>query len=198
MIQLVAQGVLGSSLSGFKDAPLAEVSKLLIGPIGATLMLAGAAVSMFGFISGDVLNMPRVIFSAARDKVIMPFRLAKVHRKYATPYLSIILYASMGCFFSITGEFKQLAILSSASVLLIYLGVALALIKLRISEKTSDKSGSFRVWGGYTIPVISVLIILWVLSKLSTTEILGILGFTGIISVVYLLMNFLKNRKRRV
>lgn len=194
LIQMVAQGILGTSLSGFKDAPLAEVSKHLIGPLGATLMLAGAAISMFGFISGDVLNMPRVIFSAARDKVIRPHQLALVHKKYATPYWSIILYAATGCFFSITGEFKQLAILSSASVLLIYLGVSLAFIKLRLSEK--ETNGSFRVVGGYTVPVISIITILWILSKMNNNEILGIISFTAIISVIYLILNILKKYRK--
>ncbi|MFY9150904.1 MAG: APC family permease [Prolixibacteraceae bacterium] len=193
LIQLVAQGVLGASLSGFKDAPLAEVAKHVVGPLGITLMLVGAAISMFGFLSGDVLNMPRVIYSAARDRVILPQSLANIHKKYATPYWSIILYAAMGCLFSITGEFKQLAILSSASVLLIYLGVALAMIKLRIGHKA--EAGTFRVWGGYTVPVLSILIILWVLSKLTGNELIGIAGFIGILSVVYLGMFFLRKKK---
>ncbi|MDP2337582.1 MAG: APC family permease [Bacteroidota bacterium] len=192
-IQLVAQGILGGSLSSFKEAPLAEVAKHVMGPFGVTLILVGAAISMFGFLSGDVLNMPRVIYSAARDRVILPYSLSKIHKRYATPYWSIILYATMGCFFSITGEFKQLAILSSASVLLIYLGVALAFIKLRLSKKA--ESGTFRVWGGFTVPVISILIILWVLSKLATNELIGIVSFTAIISAIYVLMKFLKRNK---
>jgi amino acid transporter len=192
-IQLVAQGILGASLSGFKEAPLAEVAKHILGPIGVTLILVGSAISMFGFLSGDILNMPRVIYSAARDKVIRPFSLGKIHKKHATPYLAIILYSAMGCFFAITGEFKQLAILSSASVLLIYLGVALAFIKLRLDKK--DETGSFKVWGGYTVPVVSILIILWVLSKLTTNEIVGIVSFAGILTAIYLIMKFLKVKK---
>ena len=192
-IQLVAQGILGASLSGFKEAPLAEVAKHILGPIGVTLILVGSAISMFGFLSGDILNMPRVIYSAARDKVIRPFSLGKIHKKHATPYLAIILYSAMGCFFAITGEFKQLAILSSASVLLIYLGVALAFIKLRFDKK--DETGSFKVWGGYTVPVVSILIILWVLSKLATNEIVGIVSFAGILTAIYLIMKFLKVKK---
>ncbi|MDP3643684.1 MAG: APC family permease [Bacteroidota bacterium] len=193
LIQLVAQGILGASLSTFKDAPLAEVAKQIIGPFGVTLILAGAAISMFGFLSGDVLNMPRVIYSAARDKVILPLSLANIHKKYATPHYSIILYATMGCLFSITGEFKTLAILSSASVLLIYFGVAMAFIKLRIKGKA--ESGTFRVWGGYTVPVISILIILWVLSKLTTSEIIGIVIFVAILSAIYMVMKLLRKNK---
>jgi amino acid transporter len=191
-IQLVAQGILGVSLSTYKEAPLAEVAKQIWGPLGVSLILAGAAISMFGFISGDVLNMPRVIYSAARDRVIIPLSLAKIHRNYATPYYSIILYAVMGCFFSITGEFKQLAILSSASVLLIYFGVALAFIKLRFTGKA--ETGTFRIWGGYTVPIISIVIILWVLSKLTSNEIIGIVSFIAILSAIYMFMKLLRKK----
>ncbi len=193
LIQLISQGVLGDSLADFKDAPLAEVAKRIMGPAGMTLMIIGAAISMFGYLSGDALNMPRVLFSAARDNVIPIKHLAAVHRKFATPYISIIIFTSLGCFFALVGEFKQLAILSSASILLIYLGVALALIKSRIrKEKTT---GSFRTPGGYLVPVISVLIILWFLSNLSKNEIIGMVSFIAILSLIYVGIRLLEKKK---
>jgi APA family basic amino acid/polyamine antiporter len=193
-IQLISQGVLGSSLAGFKEAPLAEVAKRVMGPAGVTLMITGAAVSMFGYLSGDALNMPRVLFGAARDRVIPVSILAAVHKKYATPYASIILFTSFGCFFAIVGEFKQLAVLSSASILLIYMGVALASIKARF--KKENDSDTFKIPGGYIIPVISVFIIIWFLSNLKKNEIIGIISFIGILSLVYLGLNFAVIRER--
>jgi amino acid transporter len=183
LIQTISQGVLGNSLAGFKEAPLAEVAARIMGPAGMTLMITGAAISMFGYLSGDALNMPRVLFGAARDKVIPLKPLAAVHRKFATPYISIILFTALGCFFSIVGEFKQLAILSSASILLIYMGVALALIRSRIKKEKSE--GGFRAPGGYVVPVLSVFIILWFLSNLTGKETAGIISFIAILSIVY-------------
>jgi APA family basic amino acid/polyamine antiporter len=193
-IQLISQGILGNSLAGFKEAPLAEVAKRVIGPAGVTLMITGAAVSMFGYLSGDALNMPRVLFGAARDKVIPVKILAAVHKKYATPYASIVLFTALGCFFAIVGEFKQLAVLSSASILLIYMGVALASIKARY--KKENGSDTFKIPGGYIIPVISVLIILWFLSNLTKNEIIGIISFIGILSLIYLGLNFAVIRQK--
>ena len=99
LIQLTAQGVLGATLPNFKDAPLAEVGKTMIGPLGATLVVIGACFSMFGNLSGFALNMPRIIFAAARDEVILPKSLAKIHPRYSTPHIAIISYAALACFF---------------------------------------------------------------------------------------------------
>ena len=75
-IQLVCQGVLGESLAEYPEAPLAETAGRVLGPVGATIMLVGASISMFGNLSGEMLNLPRVIYGAARDGVVPPRRLA--------------------------------------------------------------------------------------------------------------------------
>ena len=134
LIQMTVQGILGESITEFRDAPLAEAAKRMIGPAGATIVIIGALFSMFGNISGMVLNMPRVLFAASRDTVIPIAGLSKVHKSFLTPHISIITYACLGFIFSSTGEFKQLVMVSSASYLLIYLGVVLAVIKFRISR----------------------------------------------------------------
>lgn len=194
-IQIISQGVLGESLPDFKTAPLAEVAGRIIGPHGIAIMVVGACVSMFGYLSGDILNMPRVIYAAARDKVI-PLKIAsRIHPTYATPTVSIILFTSLVFIFSVTGNFKQLAILSSASILLIYLGVAMALLKLR--NKTKNHPNSFRVPGGIIIPVFTIPGILWLLSNLSTQEILSICVFISVLSIIYGVIIILKKSENK-
>ena len=191
-IQITAQGVLGETLPNFKDAPLAEVGKAMVGPLGATLVVVGACFSMFGNLSGFALNMPRVIFAAAKDEVIVPKSLAKVHPRYSTPHIAIILYAVLACFFACIGEFRQLAMLASASFLLIYLGVILAVIKYRIVKK--DMEGVYKMPGGYFIPATAALAILWFLSHLPPEELIAMLIFLALLSAVYLMMNFWRRK----
>lgn len=188
LIQVTAQGVLGDALPLFKDAPLAEVGKAMIGPFGATLVVVGACFSMFGNLSGFALNMPRVIFAAARDEVIVPKSLANIHERYKTPHVAIVSYASLACFFACTGEFEQLAILASASFLLIYLGVILAVIKYRIAKQ--EVAGSYRVPGGYLVPILSALAVVWFLSNLPPNELRAMLIFLALLSLLYLAMSF--------
>jgi amino acid transporter len=193
LIQITVQGILGSSITDFRNAPLAEVGKRMFGPIGVTIVLVGASFSMFGNISGMVLNMPRILFAAARDKVLNSEALASVHPKFRTPHISIIVYASLGFIFASVGEFKQLAMLSSASYLVIYLGVILALIWFRI-KKPGEKL-SYKVPGGYIIPVISIFTIVWVLSNLPLKELGAMAVFICILTIVFFVYRFFLKRK---
>lgn len=193
LIQVTAQGVLGDSLPGFREAPLAEVGKTMVGPSGATLVVVGACFSMFGNLSGFALNMPRIIFAAAKDEVIPSKSLARIHTRYSTPHVAVIGYAALACFFACTGEFEQLAMLASASFLLIYLGVILAVIKYRMIG--GDEEGAYKMPGGYSIPVASAAAVLWFLSNLPSKQIRAMLVFLALLSVLYWTLHFTRPKK---
>jgi APA family basic amino acid/polyamine antiporter len=183
-IQLTVYGILGDSIVNFKDAPLAQAASIMLGSAGIIIVIIGASFSMFGNISGMVLNMPRVLYAAARDKVIIPESLAKIHPVFLTPHISIITYAAMGFIFASIGEFKQLAMLSSASYLIIYFGVVMAVIKFRMNN-SAERKGTYNIRGGYSIPVIAALAIIWVLSNLAWVEIRGMMIFIALVTAVY-------------
>ena len=195
-IQLITQGILGETLLSFKEAPLTEVSKRLFGYVGITLITIGIAVSMLGSLSGEILAVPRVLFAGARDGIFPAF-LGKVHPKYFTPYLSIIVYAAMGYLLAVFGAFKQLVILASATTLLIYLGVVLATIKLRY-KKTPGTKKTFTIPGGLVVPISASIIIIWILSNLSKEEMIGISIALLVLSLIYVVMKWYKNKQVRL
>lgn len=189
LVQTVSQGVLGQSLPLFTENPLGEVANQIFGPVGFTLLTVGAAVSMFGSISSKVLSVPRILFAASKDNVIPIKMLSKIHSKYTTPYISIITYTGMCFLFASLGGFKQLAIISSASSLLISLAISIATIKLRRDKNFISDSKAFKIPGGYTVPILSVAVILWFLSNLSENKILGLILFILLLTLVYFLIN---------
>ncbi len=147
---------------------------------------------MFGTLSSEILSMPRLLYAASNDNVIPLKMLSQIHTKYSTPFISIIVYASLGLIFTLAGGFRQLAIISSASALLIYLGVSLSVIKLRTVKNTIPDSKLFRIRGGYTVPILSSLVILWFLSNLAMNELVGIALFIIVLTLIYGLINFKK------
>lgn len=193
LLQTVTQGVLGSQIAAVKDAPLAAIAKKIIGPIGATILLLTAAFSCFTTVSGDVLATPRLLFAGAKDG-LFPKILGKVHPKFATPYWAIAIYGSLIFILSVAGGFKQLAVLASAAILLIYLSVILASIKLR-SKKNETSEKTFRMPGGITIPLIGIAAIIWLLTSLTKWEILSALIFIGAIILIYFAMKQIKKNQ---
>ncbi len=191
-IQLVTQGVLGGTIGAHKDAPLAAVAGIVFGSTGIILILVTTALSMLGALGGEILSMPRILFAGARDGV-MPKVLAKVHPRFFTPYIAVLVYASLGLVFAVFGAFKQLAIIASASSLIIYLGAILATVKLR-TKRAEKAEKTFRLPGGYIIPILAGGVIIWLLSNLSKQELMGIVIFISVFSLIYFITNFLKNR----
>ncbi|MGB5264285.1 MAG: amino acid permease [Lutimonas sp.] len=192
LIQTISQGILGDELPLYKDNTLGEVANRIIGPLGLTLLSIGAAVSMFGNLSSEILSIPRSLYSASRDGIIPIKYLSKIHPKFATPYTAIISYASLGFIFAIGSHFEQLAIISVSGTLIIYLGVSLAVIKLR--SNGIQYKNSFKIPGGLIVPILSSITIIWFLSNLKRTELLIICIFIVALTFIYLLLVQLKKK----
>lgn len=189
-LQLVSQGVLGDSLSANIEAPLAALANNIWGRSGMMLIIAVTALSILGSLSGEILSIPRILFAAAR-KGQMPAALGKVHPRFATPYISILVYAGTGFILAASGSFKQLAIIASISLLLLYLGVALALIKSRLHRQAHEPE-SFRVPGGIAIPLLAAGVIIWLLSHSKKAEVITISIVIAILSIIYFLIVVVK------
>lgn len=185
LIQTVSQGVLGNNLPNFKAAPLAETAQVIFGPFGFTMLFIGAIISMFGFLSGSILNNPRVLYALSRDKVIPLKIVSKIHKSFKTPHIAIIVYVIIGFTLSATGSFEKLAIIASSAMLIIYLGVALSVMKLRKSQKS--KEGEFKIPGGFIVPILSIIIILYFLSNLSMNEMTATGMFIAVLTIIYVI-----------
>lgn len=183
LIQFVAQGVLGSQLAKETGAPLAATATMIAGVVGGTILVITSIVSMFGLLSGDVLTQPRLIFAASRDKLLPDF-LAKVHPRFYTPYWAIAVYAISGTILASSGGFEQLASLASSSILIIYIAVVAAMIRLRY-KKDKDETGGFKVPFGLTVPILAVAIVGWLLSHVTLKEFKSMAVFFVILTVVY-------------
>jgi amino acid transporter len=107
LLQFVAQGVLGPALAT-SPAPLAAVAERAFGAPGRGLLLAGAAVSMFGYVSGMTLAVPRALFAFARDG-LLPRALAAVHPRHRTPHVAIWVQTAVVWLLAASGTFEVLA-----------------------------------------------------------------------------------------
>ena len=184
-LQTVSQGVLGAELANNMDAPLAAVATEVFGEWGAKMLLVGGVISIYATVSGDMLSAPRVVFASARDNNLPKF-LATVHPKYKTPYVSIIFFAAVVCVFALSGTFKPLAVLASGSILIIYGGVSLAVLRLRHRDGEPNP-GQFKLPFGPVIPVLSCLVVGWLLWQLTVEEATALAALIGVSVLVYVI-----------
>jgi amino acid transporter len=169
LIQTVAQGLLGPSMATYSTAPLAEAAGRVLGRGGRLLVLLGAIASMFGYASGDMLGSPRTLFAFARDGVL-PGVVARVHPRFHTPYIAIVIHACIVATLAISSSFTQLAVLANVAALTLYLMCVTASYELQRRDVRADGAIPFAVPGGPIIPILAAAVIVWLLSNATRRE----------------------------
>jgi basic amino acid/polyamine antiporter, APA family len=182
-LQIVSQGALGPALATTTDAPLAAVAERALGAPGRTLILLAAMVSTLGYVSGDMLATPRLLFAFARDG-LLPARFAEVHARFRTPYVAIIAYAAAACALAASGSFRVLAVLSAVGILLVDLACCAAVLALRRRDVRTE-GAPFRVAGGPIVPLLACAVVVWLLTSARAVEFLAAAGVVVIATLLY-------------
>lgn len=182
-MHLLAQGILGAELARFPEAPLAEVAGRVFGSGGRVLMLVAALVSTLGYLSGDLLATPRSIHALAEDG-LLPAWLGRLHPRFRTPHMAVVAYATVTAVFAAAGSFAELAMLNAIGVLVIYLGVVLALFKLRREGVVADRE-PIRLPGGALIPAVALVLVVGLLWVAPRDQQLAGLGFVALCGIMY-------------
>ena len=182
-LQVSAQGILGAALAG-ASTPLADAAGTAFGGWARALLLAGAAISMFGYLGGMTLAVPRLVFALARDGYL-PRALANVHPIHRTPQAAIAVQTVLAAALAISGTFEPLAILANVSALALYLGCAVAAWRLRSTAPAGTAAGARLPLAGVA-PFLAVPVILWLLTGLTRREWIGFGACVAAASAVYL------------
>ncbi|HEX8030985.1 MAG TPA: APC family permease [Vicinamibacterales bacterium] len=156
-LQLVTQGILGAGLAQATASPLADAAGASLGGWARSMLLGGAAVSMFGYLGGMTLAMPRMVYALARDR-FLPSALARIHPRHRSPQAAIAAQAILTLLLALTGTFERLAILANVSALALYFGCAVAAWKLGQPP---------------VVPVLACSVIAWLLTGLTLNEWIG-------------------------
>lgn len=181
-IQIIAQGMLGPALA-HSTVPLADAMGK-ISPALRMLMLAGAAISMLGWLGSDILGTPRVLFAFARDGM-MPRALGRVHSKTRAPHVAILCYASLAILLALTGTFAELAVLSTLMVAVPYIGGCAAAWQLaRRGVALAGPPLNFRGLGVAMVVGIGSMVAL--VAMAARAEIIGLFAGVGIAAAIYL------------
>jgi amino acid transporter len=194
-VQFVAQGILGAALASATPAPLADAAGAAFGPSGSTLLLLGASISIFGYMSGMILAVPRALYAFARDGVL-PARLAAIHPRYGTPHVAIAVQTIVVLLLAARNPFERLAIMSNLAVLVLYALCCAAAWRLRRLGVRSE-GAPFNMPLGNVFPWFGILIIIWLLTSIRLDEWAALLAALGAASVLYVAASRRRGAARR-
>jgi APA family basic amino acid/polyamine antiporter len=159
LIQFVAIG----TLPGIADSktPLADAAGRFMGGFGASFIAVGALVSVLGNLNGGFLVASRIPFAMAEQKEL-PKVLAKTHKKFKTPYVSLLLTAIAVFVFTIQTSFYSALTIATITRLLVYAATCASVPIFRY-RKNAPKA-EFLPAFGIAASVLSMLLIVWLLT----------------------------------
>jgi amino acid transporter len=172
-VQVVAQGVRGPALAG-SATPLADAMSQ-VHPALRTLLLAGAAVSMFGWLGSDLMSSPRMLFALGRDG-LLPRALGRLHPTTRAPYVAILWYALAAVVIALSGTFAELAVLATLGSAAIYMTGCLAVWRLgRGPLSETATAGKVSTWLGAAV-ILGVIGMGLTIALASAAEIGGLIA----------------------
>lgn len=158
------------------DRSLGDVARVVMGSRGASLTAIGALLSIYGYLSGNILTTPRISFALA-ERGDFPAIFAAVHPRFRTPYVSIVLFALVVWLLALFGTFAGNATLSAGSRLFYYAVVCAAVPVLR---KKKSEPAQFRLPAGTLIAVLGVLICAGLLTQIEYNKTLILLAAVAV------------------
>jgi APA family basic amino acid/polyamine antiporter len=149
--------------------PAADTAGLVLGPAGDRFVAAAIAISTFGFLDLGVLAPTRVYYAMAADGAFLP-AMAKLHPRFRTPSLAILLQSSWCIVLALTGTYGDL--LDSvvfADWIFFGLTVAGLFVVRRRVPPASRPPGSYLTPGYPVLPAAFVLVAAGVVLSLVIT-----------------------------
>jgi amino acid transporter len=152
LTQIVAMRTV-PNLAG-SERPLADAARTMLGPIGAGFIALGAMISTSGYLSAQIIGVPRQTFAMA-ERGDFPRFFAGIHPRFRTPYASIIIWGVLVLALAIYGNFIWNAIISAGARLVTYALACASLIRLRQKDPKAD---AFRLPAGRGIALAGILL----------------------------------------
>jgi amino acid transporter len=137
----------------------ADAASRVMGAAGLTFVAITVMLSTFGTLNGSILTSPRVFYAMADEGMLFQ-KFRAVHPRFQTPYLAIMLTATLGVIFVMLRTFEQLADTFVTAILPFY---ALGVASIFVFRRKGDYTPPFRTPLYPLTPVLFVLAALYLL-----------------------------------
>src|SRR6476620_591342 len=132
----------------------ADTMLALFGRTGVVLVSMFVMISSFSSLNGSMLASPRVFFAMADDGLFFE-RIARVHPRYQTPYVAILLAGLLGMALVLSRSFEAL---TDTFVLAIWPFYALGIAAIyRLRRSRPDMVRPYKAIGYPVVPAIFII-----------------------------------------
>lgn len=183
LIQFICVGTLPELASSQK--PLADAASHFLGAAGGAIISAGAIISIIPNLNVILLGGSRIPFAMAEQNEL-PEILAATHKRFHTPYVSILISSAVMFALTVSGTFIYAVTISTLARLVCYAVTCAALPVLRRREDAPP--AAFMAPAGVFVSIAALALAVWLLSNSTRVEArdAGIAAVVGlVVYVVY-------------
>jgi APA family basic amino acid/polyamine antiporter len=185
----VAVAIVGVAAQPFKEfagqeAGLAAILEKVTGSTWpATVLAAGAVISIFSVTLVVIYGQSRILFAMGRDGMI-PSIFHKVNKRTLTPVPATLISATVISLLAGVIPINFLAEMTSIGTLVAFMVVSIGVIVLRRTQPHLPRG--FKVPGYPVTPILSIAGCIWIIKDLRTVTILVFVIWAGVAVVWYL------------
>jgi APA family basic amino acid/polyamine antiporter len=136
------------------DLVARTAAEKIFGLAGGTVISIAVIISAFGALNGSILATARVQFAMARKGMFFE-SLGRVHPKFATPHISLLVQGIWSAVLVLSGSFDTISDYVIFAAWLFYMLGAFGIFILR--RKMPDAPRKFKMWGYPWTPAIFVI-----------------------------------------
>lgn len=128
----------------------ADAAQAMAGQRGAAAISALVMLSALGVSNGVILTGPRTYFAMADEGLAFRW-MGRIHPRFHTPYMTILLQAVWSCVLVTTGTYRALFTRVVYTEWLFFAMMTIGLFRLR---RRPGYTPVYRIWGYPAVPVI--------------------------------------------
>ena len=164
LYSLVVLVVVAANLTEYDEAAMGEAANLFLGPIGGTVIVAGALFSMISASNASIMAGSRVALSMSRLGHL-PEEVGAINADTRTPVIAVLLVSGAIGTFAISLPLEELAHFADVVLLTVLILVNVALILHRRMYPALERP--FRVPFVPLLPALGVVANLYLLTQIS-------------------------------
>ena len=158
LVNVVYLRALGLDGLAATTTPASRAAAMMFGGLGDRFVTAAIAISTFGFLDLAILAPTRVYYAMAADGVFLP-ALARLHPRYRSPWVAIVLQSAWSCVLALTGRYEQLLnYVVFADWIFFGLTVGTVIVFRRLLPLEQRRPAAFRCPGYPIVPMAFCLV----------------------------------------